>query len=465
MPKRVLLVYSRGGAPLDFALPRIAARGQVHVLALQPLPVRTEELWRPYCAAVIPAYGQRQEGDEVVDLIVRQASAIGADAIVTLSEVVVIAVAQAAERLGLAGAGPNVATSRDKRLMRAAWESAGVPSPRFRRVSSAAELRQAFTELTPPLLLKSAWGAGSVGQLIIDSEERVGPAWVQSRKAVADADATGVLPLVEPGAAGDFLAEEIIPGTTRSWWPDGSGYGDYLSVEGMVLDGTYHPLCITSRLPTIPPFTELCNLAPCALPDQLQRKVESAARAAVDALGLRTCGTHTEIKLMDGGRLSVIESAARWGGAMIAGQIEDVFGYDPIGMLVDGLLGRPVSLPERMLTDRDADGAACSLSLLATNVAGVPWSRELVWDESLVDWGSMLTPGTRVATVPGQTIANGTPMPRYELSSGAMALGGTLYMRAANADVLVRDSRAVLNRLESTLAKGWAAKNAVLDAV
>ncbi len=200
-------------------------------------------------------------------------------------------------------------------------------------------------------------------------------------------------------------------------------------------------------------------------PGHLQRKVESVARGAVDALGLQTCGTHTEIKLMDNGELSVIESAARLGGAMIAGQVEHAFGYEPIGMLVDGLLGLPARFPERMLTDRDAGGAAASLSLIATDAAGVPWAKDLVWDENLVDWTGMVTAGSRISAVPGATIANGTPMPRYDLSSGILALGGILFLRAANADIFVRDSLAVLNGLESALARGWADKSELLDAV
>jgi biotin carboxylase len=266
--------------------------------------------------------------------------------------------------------------------------------------------------------------------------------------------------LQQAGAEHDFLVEEIIPGSIRGWWDADSGYGDYLSVEGIVADGVYHPLCITSRIPTIPPFTELSNLAPCALPQDLQRKVESVARAAVDALGLETCGTHTEIKLMVDGGLSVLESAARLGGVMVAPEIEHVFGYEPIGMLIDSLLGLPVKFPERMLTDLDAKGAAGSLSLIATDDAGNPWAEELTWDEDLVDWSGILSPGTRIEAVPGLSITKGTPMPRYDSSSGALGYGGIFFLRTTGADTLVRDSHAVLNNLEAALSKGWREKNA-----
>jgi biotin carboxylase len=454
MARQILFVHARGGPPLDYALTRVATRGQVHLLATQPLPPSVEQACVSQCASVIPAWERRLAGDELTDLIVRQAKATGADAVYTLSEFVMTAVARAAGRLGLPGAGPNVLRARDKRLMRATWDSAGVPVPRFRPVPTEAALRQALRELTPPLLLKSAWGAGSTGQLVVCSAADAASAWADSHAAVAEADRKGALPLAEPGATGDFLAEEIIPGSTLSWWDEDSGYGDHLSVEGMVVGGVYHPVCITSRLPTIPPFTETCNIAPCVLPEPLQRQIESTARAAVDALGLETCGTHTEIKLMAGRQLALIESAARFGGAMIAAQIEHAFGYDLVGMLADALLGVPVRLPDRMLTDRDARGAACTLSLLAANASGVPWSQDLVWDKTVVDWPSMLSPGTRLDVVPSFTIPDGTPMPRYRLSSGLLALAGVMYLRAADAATVVRDSRAVLNGLEYALAEG-----------
>ncbi|MGW2697876.1 ATP-grasp domain-containing protein [Streptomyces sp. NPDC001296] len=457
MKKRILLVHSRSGPPLDFALPRLAARGEIHVLAFQPLPAGTEA----FCASVIPAHERRLKGDELVDAIVEAAGRVGADALCGLSEYTVVPVALAADRLGLPGPGPGAAASRDKRLMRAAWAKAGVPQPAYRTVASAADLRQAFRELRPPLLLKAAWGAGSTAQLVISSEEQIVPAWEEAKTVMRTADAANVLMLEVPGAEHDFLAEEIIPGTTRSWWEDESGYGDYLSVEGIVIEGVYHPVCITSRLPTIPPFMELCNIAPCELPVRLQRAIESVARASVDALGLRTCGTHTEIKLMEDGGLALIESAARFGGAAILAQIEHVYGCDLVGILADALLGLPADLPDSMFTHHDATGAACTLSLLATNAVGEPWSKDLVWDGRVVDWPSLVTPGTSVETVPALTIPDGTPMPKYEHSGGKMGLGGVLYMTSADSGTLVHDAYAVLNGLEDALARGWHEQTAV----
>lgn len=101
--KRILYVYVKGGAPLEYAFPRIAACGELHVLALAPLPTTAEEVWRPSCTG-IELLPEAPRGDELVELIVEHAKAIGADAVLTLSEFAVLAVAHAARRLGLAGA-------------------------------------------------------------------------------------------------------------------------------------------------------------------------------------------------------------------------------------------------------------------------------------------------------------------------------------------------------------------------
>src|SRR4051794_23662327 len=130
--KKILYIYVKGGAPLEYAFPRIAACGELHVLALAPLPTTAEDIWRP-CCTDIQVLPDPARGDELVDQLVAHAKAIGADAILTLSEFAVLAVAHAAHRLGLAGAGLGITRARDKRAMREAWDATGVPVPRFRR--------------------------------------------------------------------------------------------------------------------------------------------------------------------------------------------------------------------------------------------------------------------------------------------------------------------------------------------
>src|SRR5580658_4433169 len=108
------MVYTRGGAPLEYAIPRISARGELHILALQPLPSHTRSLWQSGVSSVIDGCGTALTTDAVRDRVVREARRLGADGIITLSEFSVESVAQAAGELGLPGAGPNAARARDK---------------------------------------------------------------------------------------------------------------------------------------------------------------------------------------------------------------------------------------------------------------------------------------------------------------------------------------------------------------
>ncbi len=180
---KILYVYVKGGAPLEYAFPRIAACGELHVLALAPLPTTAQDAWRPSCTS-IELVPDAPRGEELVALITKYARAIGADAVLTLSEFAVLAVAHAARRLGLAGPGEGIVRARDKRLMREAWAAAGVPIPGFRRVDSLADLDAALAAFTPPLLLKPAWGAGSVAQIVLDSAADAAPAWAEIERGL-----------------------------------------------------------------------------------------------------------------------------------------------------------------------------------------------------------------------------------------------------------------------------------------
>ncbi|TDQ00925.1 ATP-grasp domain-containing protein [Labedaea rhizosphaerae] len=447
--KKILYVYVKGGAPLETAFPSIAAQGELHVLALSPMPEAGKDVWAPCCASITRHEGVLKPGDDVVDLIVEHAARLGADAVLTLSEFAVLAVAHAAERLGLVGAGPGIRTARDKRLMREAWAPAGVPIPRFRRVDTEADLRAALTDLTPPLLLKPAWGAGSVAQLVLTDAAQVPGAWAEIEQALERGGQVGMNELYEPNTDGDRLVEEIVDGTVEGWYPE-PGYGDYLSVEGIVAHGTYHPLAITAKLPTVPPCVEVASTSPCVLPEPLQRKLEEVSRRAVDALGLDTCGTHTELMLRADGEVAVIETAARFGGLLTTRQLEVVFGLDPIGMLVREQLGEPVEYPERMLV---AGGrAAASVAVVPADADGNPWRTTPSWDPDRVDWTALLSPGSTIEPVPAFMLPAGTPVPAFDPSGGSRNWLGVFLVTAVDAPTLLRDCRAVLDGMEGALA-------------
>ncbi|HST49759.1 ATP-grasp domain-containing protein [Jatrophihabitans sp.] len=446
--QRLLFVYVKGGPTLEFAVPSMARVAEVHVLGLGPFPPHAEHVWRPSAASVRQerAFGR----EEVVNTILTVAKELRVDGILALSEFALLAVSEAAAILGLPGAGPNVVRSRDKRLMRQVWRQAGVPSPEFRPVSSLQEAHEAVAALRLPVLLKAAWSAGSVAQTVIRDESEVAAAWAAATRALDDTFESRYTELAVAGTPRDLLVEEIIDGSTDGWYPTGSGYGDYLSVEGMVDGGEYHPLCITSRIPTIPPFTELANLLPCTLDEDKQREIEQVARAAVEALGLDTCCTHTEIKLKADGTVALIESAARVGGVNVAQQMTRVFGLNPVEMLSKVLVGQQVQYPPRMLVD--GQGAAGTVAIIATDSAGRRWAdRDRIWDSRSVSWDSLLSPGTEAEVVTGLSVPDGTPMPRYGSAHGAVDYAGLFFLTARDAPTLLHDTYAILDGLEQAL--------------
>ncbi|MGW6934134.1 ATP-grasp domain-containing protein [Lentzea sp. NPDC054927] len=440
---KVLYLYVKGGPPPEHSFPRIAARAELHVLALMPVPAAAQ----CFCAGIVDAL-DAPRGEELVEFVAQHAKAIGADAIITLSEFAVLLVAHVADRLGLAGAGPNLVRARDKRLMRETWQAAKVPIPNFRRVESEVDLSDALTELAPPVLLKPAWGAGSVAQLVLNDQSDVPGAWAEVAEALELGSQVGMNELYARDTDRDLLVEEIFHGTTEGWYPE-TGHGDYVSVEGIVANGVYHPLCITARLPVIPPFTEVASTAPCTLPEHLQRRIEDVSRDAVNALELGTCGTHTEIKLGHHGDLTLIETGARFGGVMITREIEEVFGIDPIGMLVDQLLGREVFYPAQMLTT--AGRAAASVAVIPTNAQGEPWRTQPLWRPNEVVWASIVSPGTGVEEIPAFSMPVGEPVPVYDPSGGSRNWLGLFVVTAPDARQLHRDCHAILNGLEAGL--------------
>ncbi|MER6915301.1 ATP-grasp domain-containing protein [Streptomyces sp. NPDC000594] len=468
---RVLYVYAKGGTALEHAFPRIAAHAELHVLALMPLPTAAADHWRPHCASITEATVPpgAASGDTVTDEIVRVAKEIGADAVLTLSEFAVLAVAHAADRLGLRGAGPAAAErARDKRLMREVWAAAGVPVPAFRRVGSEAELRTALTELTPPVLLKAAWSAGSIAQLVLRSPDDAATAWPQVAQALDKGREIRMSELYETGADRALIVEEIIEGSAADWYGSDSGksssgsevgdegaggghgdYGDYVSVEGIVAGGVHHALCVTARMPPIPPFNEVASTAPCVLSEARQRQIEEVAGRAVDALGLDTCGTHTELKLRADGGIAVIETAARFGGVMITRMVEEVFGLDPISLLVRELLGEEVAYPSRMPVS--GRGAAASLVAAPADAVGTPWRTRPAWRPRQVEWDGIVTPGTAVEPVAAFDLPPDHPIPDYDPAAGAANWLGVLFVTAADAPTLLKDCTAVLGGLEEAL--------------
>jgi hypothetical protein len=204
-------------------------------------------------------------------------------------------------------------------------------------------------------------------------------------------------------------------------------------------------------MPTVEPFTERAGVTPAPLAAEAQERVVALAREAVDALGLMNCGTHTEIKLGAGGQMWVIETAARFGGAMTLPQIEEVFGLDLVGMLVDHLLGRPVSWPASALTPQQGRGAAGSLVVLAVDGDGDAWPDRRVWNFPTVTAAVPVSDGSRLTLVAESSLPDGTEVPVYDPAAGANTMAALCLLSAADPQTVIRDFQALVNALPHVL--------------
>ena len=435
-----------GGAPPEFALPRLTRHGDVHALMVATFSAGVDRTMRESCASVRWV----DQDAPMPDTIVAVAREVGAEAVIAFSEFAIAAVAEACAELGLRGPGPNVVRSRDKVEMRRVWRDAGLPGPAFEPVRSLADLERAAARVPTPFLLKPTWLAGSQGQVVVEDDTDLAAVWRRVAGVVDEMERAKMYDFMTIGRGTQFVAEEIIDASTESWY-DGEGYGDYVSIEGLVVGGRYHPISITGRLPSIPPYVELGFPAPSVLSEDRQRQIEDLARAAVDALELDYCATHTEIKFQRDRGLCLLENAARIGGAMIPRIVYEAFRVDLIDLLLQILLGRDPDLPERMLTSGATGDAVASLMLVATDSKGTPWESLPPFRPDRVDWRRLTSPETTVEIVTGQTLPSGSPMPAYSPTAGTRNYAGTLFLRAPDAETLQADCFRIVDGLEAAL--------------
>lgn len=445
MSKKILYVYAPAGPPLDYCFPKITARGEVHTIIVSPPSASNLEILRRHSCAVhdYSAVSPQQAMQQVRAL----AQQIQPDAIFTFSEFLLKSVAELAAQFGLRTVGPNLELGRNKILMRECWQTAGIPQPAFRAIRTEQEVG-CVAELQFPVLVKLAYGAGSIGQQIVRDMDELPGAIVRLIAATKNARKAGKHEFSEHSGFPQLIAEEIIQSSTESWYEE-DGYGDYLSVEGLVRDGKYYPLAMTGRLRTIPPFTELGNVAPCVLSSDKKHKIVALIARAIDALGFQNCATHTELKLMSDGQVSFLETAARMGGVAIAKELDAVFGLDYVDLFLSVILGEAADIPAFEHTP--ARCAAASVALIACDSYGVPWKSMRNFEPEQVNWSELLDNQAEVNIEYAQSITPGSSIAPYDISGGLMNYAGQAFLTSSTPDRLKRAAYLMLDGLEQSL--------------
>jgi biotin carboxylase len=284
----------------------------------------TEDFW--------PADRYRLAGSKNIDDIVAVAREWHAeerfDGVITFCESAVITVAAVAAALGLPGIGVQAAVcSRNKYLMRQAYELAGAPIPAYRLAPSLAEARAAADEFGYPVVIKPTLGAGSHLVFRVDTPEELAERYAQAAEGLqnlfwANSEADGI----DLGPRG-LLIESFLDG--REYLMEALAWDDEVYL-GSIVDR------ITAEGQT---FDDDVHHAPTSLSAENIAKVQQVVKAGAHAQGLRRSAMHAEVRFHKG-EPHLLEIAARVGGGGLDLIARITGDYDPIQAVVDVGLGR-----------------------------------------------------------------------------------------------------------------------------
>lgn len=328
----------------DSALPTLlvvhdqGSAGPLRVLSAARRLCRVVFLCEPEHPALKAELGQVAAHADVVDItglgaqeVGRLAAGLSPDGIVTFSEHRLRLTAAVAAHCGLPfhSAG-TVGTLTDKFRQRRVLADHGVQHTKCALLRQPDDCAGALAVTGTPAVLKPRHGAGSVDTCLIGSAD-------ECRQRLAEF--TGNAPR-------DFVLEEYLRGDPRH---ADSGWGDYVSVESLIVGGEPRTVAVTGKPPLVPPFRETGHILPAPVPAALAADVVELEQAAVRALGIRHGITHTEVKLTaDGPR--IIEVNGRLGG-FVAEIVQRRTGYDMVAAALRLALGLPVSVPEPLLPE------------------------------------------------------------------------------------------------------------------
>jgi biotin carboxylase len=250
-----------------------------------------------------------------------------ASAITTFSEAMLSPTWKLAGALGLPFHSREVVIRlTNKAVQRRVLSESGVDSVEAITVTDRQALIDAVVASTGPVVIKPVNGAGS---------RDTHPVW-----ALDDVPND-----VRPTPEDPFLVEEMLVGKACA------PFGDYLSVESLIVDGAVTTLGVTGKLPLAPPFRETGQFIPAHVSDEEAAGAAELATRALTAIGVSTGLTHTEIKLTERGP-RIIEVNGRLGGHIAElyrrGANVDLIEHGLAAACGGGRVAGPVPRPDRV---------------------------------------------------------------------------------------------------------------------
>jgi biotin carboxylase len=253
-----------------------------------------------------------------VDAVVEVARAREVDGVLTISaDRAVPIVAAVAERLALPGIGTDTAhRMTNKVAMRRTLAEAGVPQPRFAAIRRLNEADAALAEVGMPAVLKPADSGGQRGVFRIESR--------------ADLERHLHAALAESPTE-EAIVEEFVDG---------------LELNGLAVarGGDVKLLTLSDRLrpPGVGFGVGWIHVYPSSLYGDVLDEAERVAASAVRALGLENGMSFPQLIAGDGGRVLVVEVAARVPGGQMADLARHAVGVDIVEIALRQALGDDV---------------------------------------------------------------------------------------------------------------------------
>lgn len=355
------------------------------------------------------------------------------DGIATFEEFAGPLTALLAQGLGLPGH-PLLAVSfsRDKIFTREVCQEAGIPSPRFARIESAADLPAAASHVGFPAVLKPVSGAASIAAYKVEDEQMLCQryehtmALAQGHLKSGNVHSDDELEMVWANSF-DMILEQYLD-------------GEEFDIDCLLSDGEMVYAALTRDWPQ-PYFREVGSEMPPLFPEAKQQEMVRLTQEVLQALGFANGVFHVEAKYTsDGPRL--IEVNARLGGNSRYQMNKTVWGVD----LVDQYLMSALGLPIR--PQKEAQPLACvAESMLPCPASGIiaradflePIAHHpcLVYHRSAVKAGQRVVgPGEDIPDSLGLVLVRGTTVPEATHTLAALVSSVEIPLRSEANDTL-----------------------------
>lgn len=226
--------------------------------------------------------------------VIEAAERYNIDGIMTLaSDVPMPTIAKVCQKLGLPGISPQTAlNATNKAEMRNCFKEHHVPIPEFYVAENEKEFIEFTKHIKDKFIIKPADNSGNRGIKLVSM-----PLELRELKEVYKYSK-------QYSKDGRILLEEYME-------------GEEFSVESISINGVCHVIQITDKITSGEPyFVEIGHTQPSKYNQTVKTNIAETAQLGVNALGIMSGPSHTEIKLTKEGP-KIVEIGARLGGGCI----------------------------------------------------------------------------------------------------------------------------------------------------